>query len=142
MRLRPNQGIRNSGWNALRSGLGSWLVVGMLGALIGGLVGWLIGKLLTGLGIGLLAGLGFGLFVGPIIGLFYGGGAYLQHYCLRCLLWRRSAIPWHFVRFLEEASEHILLQRVGGGYRFIHPLFQDYFASLSTAALPLAIQQP
>ena len=25
-------------------------------------------------------------------------------------------MPWHYVRFLEEATERILLQRVGGGY--------------------------
>src|SRR5260221_8345821 len=29
----------------------------------------------------------------------------------------------------------ILLQRVGGDYRFIHPLFLDYFASLSPSSL-------
>ena len=39
-------------------------------------------------------------------------------------------MPWHYVHFLEEATERILLQRVGGGYRFIHPLFQEYFVSL------------
>ncbi len=38
-------------------------------------------------------------------------------------------MPWHYVRFLDEATERILLYRVGGGYRFIHPLFQEYFAS-------------
>jgi len=41
-------------------------------------------------------------------------------------------MPWHYVRFLEEATERILLQRVGGGYRFIHPLFLDYFALLDS----------
>jgi hypothetical protein len=142
MRLRPNQGIRNSGWNALRIGLGSLVVVGLLGVVIGGLIGFFNDKLLTGLGIGLLAGLGIGLLLGSILGLIYGGAAYFQHYCLRFLLWRRGAIPWHFVRFLEEASGHLLLQRVGGGYRFIHPLFLEYFASLSTATLSYTIRQP
>lgn len=132
IRLRPNQGIRDSGWNALRSGLGFWLVFGLVGALTGGLVGALVGKVPTGLGFGLLAGLVFGLIFGPSVGLGYGGVAYLQHYSLRFLLWRRGAMPWRYVRFLEETTERILLQRVGGGYRFIHPLFLGYFAVLST----------
>jgi hypothetical protein len=51
-------------------------------------------------------------------------------------------MPWHYVRFLDEATERILLQRVGGGYRFIHPLFQEYFASLGTAPPPNAFAPP
>jgi NACHT domain len=140
-RLRPNQGIRSSRWNALRIWLASWLVFGLLGALVGVLGGALGGELLGGLAIGLLSGLGFGLIFGLSFGLIYGGLAYLQHYCLRLLLWSKRAMPWRVVRFLEEANEHILLQRVGGGYRFIHPLFQDYFASLDKAA-PAPVVQP
>jgi hypothetical protein len=116
MRLRPNQGIQTSGWNALRIGIGF------------GLVG------------GLLLGLPFGLFNGLLLGLFgglvFGGQTYLGHYLLRLLLWYSGAIPWYYIRFLEEATERILLQRVGGGYRFIHPLFLDYFASLVTTPAP------
>ncbi len=65
----------------------------------------------------------------------------LQYYGLRYLLWRSGAMSWHYVRFLEEATERILLQRIAVGYRFIqpsvgyrfiHPLFQEYFASLGT----------
>ena len=95
----------------------------------------------------LLIGLLYGLFVGLLTGLLFGGGAYLQHYFLRYLLWRSGAIPWHYVHFLEEASGRILLQKVGGGYRFIHPLFLDYFASphtviTSTSPQQLPPQQP
>jgi len=43
-------------------------------------------------------------------------------------------MPWHYARLLEEATACILLQRVGGGYRFIPPLFQDFFASLNPIA--------
>lgn len=109
-RLRPNQGIQASGWNALRS------------MLIGGLTS--------------------GLIVGLIVGLVRGGLAYLQHYCLRFLLYRSRAMPWRYARFLEEATERILLQRVGGGFRFIHPLFQDYFALLGTPAPSPFVQSP
>jgi hypothetical protein len=32
------------------------------------------------------------------------------------------------VEFLDYAVERIFLYKVGGGYRFIHQLLQDYFA--------------
>ena len=94
--------------------------------------------LVGGLVVGLVAGLAFGL----LGGLVFGGVAFIQHFILRFLLWCGGAMPWRYVRFLEEARERILLQRVGGGYRFIHPLFQEYFASLGTPAPPPSIQSP
>src|SRR5436305_12444123 len=99
-------------------------------------VGLLFG-LLFGLDFGLLFGLVFGLFSG----LFSGGEAYLQHYILRAIFWRVGAMPWHYVRFLDAAAERILLQKVGGGYRFIHPLFLDYFASQEGITTPDTAQQ-
>lgn len=92
--------------------------VGLIIGLVGGLVG------------GLDLGLGFGL----DLGLDYSGLTILQHYTLRFVLHRTGAMPWHYVHFLEEAHERILLQPAvgGGGYRFIHPLLQEYFASLGT----------
>jgi hypothetical protein len=50
-------------------------------------------------------------------------------------------MPWRYVLFLEEATERIFLQRVGGGYHFIHPLFLDYFASLETETSSGSAQQ-
>ena len=76
------------------------------------------------------------------VGLVYGGAAFSNHYIIRLLLWQKGVMPWHYVRFLEEATERILLQRVGGGYRFIHPLFQEYFASLGTAPPAKAVTPP
>src|SRR5438132_5890595 len=87
----------------------------------------------------------FGLIPVLVSGLYgwldFGGAAYLQHYLLRWILWRSRALPWHYVRFLEEATERILLQRVGGGYRFIHPLFLEHFAAQGTEAPPDPILQ-
>jgi DNA polymerase III delta prime subunit len=126
IRLRPNQGVQKSVWNALRLGLLFGLIFGLsVGLVFGPVFG-----LLTGLSSGLLFMIGFG------------GGDCLAYYFLRYLLWQHGAIPWHYVRFLEESTERILLQRIGGGYCFIHPLFLDYFASLNTALPPHAAQQP
>ena len=57
-----------------------------------------------------------------------------------CHVASTGVMPWHAVRFLNEASERVLLQAVGGGYRFIHPLFQQYFASLHITAPSTDIQ--
>ncbi len=134
LRIQTNQGIRNSGLNALYVGFISML---LFGPLIGLLTGLFFG-LLTGLFFGLLTGLFFGF----TVGLVYGGEAYLKHYIFCYLLWRSGVMPYHFVHFLEEASERILLQKVGGGYRFIHPLFLDYFASQPLIISPTNTQQP
>ena len=121
-RVHPNQGIHSSGRISLVTGVICFVIGAPAGALLRGPV------------VGLVVGLSFAL----LSGLVSGEGAYLAHYALRFFLWRTGAMPWHYVRFLEEAHERILLQRVGGGYRFIHPLFQEYFAMLGiqTSANP------
>lgn len=116
-RIVPNQGIRLSTRNGLVLGLISagiaWLITGLFVWESGW--AWL---LVTGLIVGLL------------VGLLNGGLACLRHYVLRFLLWRSGAMPWHYVRFLDEEAGCILLRRVGGGYSFVHRLILDYFASL------------
>jgi len=99
----------------------------------------LIGTHPIGWELVLAAGLSFG---GLLTGLTFGGVAYIKHFLLRFFLWRLGCLPWKYVRFLEEVIGRMLLQRVGGGYRFIHPLFLDYFASLGTPAPPPSVQSP
>ncbi len=123
-------------------GLVFGLVLGLAGGLLGGLVSGLVGfRLLGGLVLVLVFGLVPGLAGGLYGWLDFGGAAYLHHYLLRWILWRSGALPWHYVRFLEEATERILLQRVGGGYRFIHPLFLEHFAAQGTEAPPDPVLQ-
>jgi hypothetical protein len=59
-----------------------------------------------------------------------GGLAAWRHGILRLLLRRAGVAPRHYVRFLDEAASCILLQKVGGGYSFVHRLLLDYFAAL------------
>ncbi|MEG4272719.1 MULTISPECIES: hypothetical protein [unclassified Microcoleus] len=54
----------------------------------------------------------------------------IQHFILRFLLWFNGHIPWNYARFLNYATERMLLQRVGGRYRFIHRFLQEYFANI------------
>jgi len=63
-------------------------------------------------------------------GLAVGGAACLQQLALRTILARTEKLPWNLIRVLENATERILLQRVGGGYIFQHRLLQDYFANV------------
>ncbi|HYN87465.1 MAG TPA: hypothetical protein VER55_02985 [Ardenticatenaceae bacterium] len=121
-RKNPNQGI----WDSLRRGLG----VGLVGLLLFGVLGVLLGILIgtrEALALGLLFGL-IGALVGGVV--FGGGGVFVQHWVLRFVLWRGGWLPWDLVAFLEEAARRSLLLKVGGGYRFVHGLVQEYIANL------------
>jgi len=125
--VKPNQGI----WRAGRSGL------------LYGLILLLVLGVMVGLPPNVpLDGLRFGLLFGLPSGLLFGGSTFIRHFILRLCLWRSGVMPWHYVRFLEEAKDRILLRPVGGGYRFIHPLFQQYFASLNITPPTTGIQGP
>ncbi|WP_414755846.1 NACHT domain-containing protein [Anabaena sp. CCY 9910] len=114
----PNQGIRKSAINAAFFGicgvLISPLVVGFSG---GHSVGWSIGLIF-------LPSL-------PLVFCFSGGAkSLIQHFTLRLILYFNGYIPWNYARFLDYCTERMLLQRVGGRYRFIHKLLQDHFAQM------------
>lgn len=74
----------------------------------------------------LAVALGFGL-----VAFFrFGGFNGLQHGTLRWLLRRSGGLPPRVEEFLDQAANMALLQKVGFGYRFVHALLLDYFASL------------
>lgn len=115
-RTQPNQGIRNS----------------LLNGILVGLVGGLVFGLVVGLAVGSVLGPVFGLLFGVLFGLLFGGGAALQHGFLRALLWWNDYTPWNYAAFLDVCAKRILLQKVGGGYRFIHRTLLEYFAALES----------
>ncbi|MGQ9872891.1 hypothetical protein [Leptodesmis sp.] len=66
---------------------------------------------------------------GMILGLLFGGGiTVIQHFILRFILWLKGYIPINLIRLLNYASDRIFLQRVGGGYIFIHRMLLEHFA--------------
>jgi eukaryotic-like serine/threonine-protein kinase len=93
--------------------------------------------------IGISFGIGTACFFGPLFGLIFGfvsglyaclvggGLGFIGHFILRILLLHKKNIPRNYPRFLDYATECLLLRKVGGGYIFIHRLFMEYFASLS-----------
>jgi DNA polymerase III delta prime subunit len=118
----PNQGIWSSVKNFASVSLISGLIVGLIVGLIDGLHDDLHG--------GLIVGLTFGLFFGLIGGLFFGGAASIQHLTLRLILYFNGHIPWNYARFLDTAADRLFLQKVGGGYIFIHRLLMEHIAQL------------
>ncbi|MEM9091211.1 MAG: NACHT domain-containing protein [Cyanobacteria bacterium P01_F01_bin.53] len=124
-RTKPNQGIWKSTRNSLIFGLIYGLLLGLLGGLIFGLIYGLID--------GLIRGLSFGL-IGWLIGWLIGGClASLRHFSLRLMLYRLGYSPWNYARFLDYATERLFLQKVGGGYIFIHRMLLEHFAQMELA---------
>jgi len=114
----PNQGIRLSIRNAFYGGL------------ISGLCGWLCSRLFSMLThIEQIDLLSFGLLVASIGALWYGGLDIIQHYTLRLILIIQNHTPANYASLLDYAVDRIFLQRVGGGYRFIHRLLLEHLAN-------------
>jgi serine/threonine protein kinase/DNA polymerase III delta prime subunit len=112
---QPNQGIRQSARNAILFGL-----VAAVALLIPGLI---LNN--TKASFWAASGLAFGIATG-------GGEAVVKHAMLRLILFSNGLVPWHYSRFLDHATARIFLQKVGGGYIFIHRLLLEYFASITT----------
>ena len=54
--------------------------------------------------------------------------AFIEHFALRLVLWGKGYAPWNYAKFLDYATKRLLMQRVGGGYRFLHDLLRQHFA--------------
>jgi hypothetical protein len=96
-----------------------------------GLIPWL---LFSGLTYGLIDGLLYGLrlaLIGGLIAFFwYGGQDVIQHYILRFILYWKGHTPLRYANFLDYAARLVFLQKVGGGYIFIHRLLLEHFAEM------------
>ncbi|KAB8319526.1 NACHT domain-containing protein [Tolypothrix campylonemoides VB511288] len=126
---RPNQGI----WNSVQTTIKISTVIG----LFSGIVLWLIHDKFHVLPEAKVSSFVFGI----ANGIMFGYGAALlssqgsgfvgfKHLILRLLLWRSGCIPWNYARFLDYANERIFLQKVGGGYIFIHRMLLEHFAQI------------
>jgi len=74
-------------------------------------------------------GLALGIAIGGLAALLNGGMAVIRHGILRLWLRRRGVAPLDYVGFLEHAANELgFLQRVGGGYMFIHRMLLEHFA--------------
>ncbi|MGD1808815.1 hypothetical protein ACP6PL_25715 [Dapis sp. BLCC M126] len=64
----------------------------------------------------------------PCATLLHFASPVTEHLILRITFSLTKKAPWNYARFLNYATEKMLLQRVGGGYRFIHRLLQERLA--------------
>ncbi|WP_094673388.1 NACHT domain-containing NTPase [Hydrocoleum sp. CS-953] len=64
----------------------------------------------------------------PCLTLLIFADSAIGHLIVRLSLFLTKKAPWNYARFLNYATEKILLQRVGGGYQFIHRLLQEPLA--------------
>ena len=60
----------------------------------------------------------------------YGGRACIQHLILRTLLVQSKNIPIDYAAFLNNATQQLFLQRVGGGYIFVHKTLMEHFSAM------------
>ncbi len=109
----PNQGI----WESVKN-MGIQSLIGAIG----------LGLTSSLLGTPVIAG----AFLGLLFGLFGPGLACLKHLLLRLVLYGNRVTPWNYARFLDYTTSCILLQKVGGGYIFIHRLLLEHFAAIDT----------
>lgn len=119
MKTVPNQGMRRSILSAIYGAVRVGLIFGLPFVpffMQGGVPRELIGL------ISLLV---------LIAGLWYGGLDVIQHYTLRFILYLKGYTPFNYVRFLDYAAEELnFLQKVGGGYIFIHRYLLEHFAAM------------
>lgn len=67
---------------------------------------------------------------GFILGFLHSSGMeVLQHTNLRLALALQRRLPLRLIGFLNHATRLTLLQRVGGGWVFIHRLLQEHLAA-------------
>lgn len=115
MRIKPNQGIYASGYNAVRVGLHL-----TLGLTIAFLLVWPYIRLAFTFGI--MFGMAGGM-------LRFGGLAVVKHVVLRIYLTLSGNTPFNYAHFLDHAANMVIMRKVGGGYIFIHKTLQDYLAT-------------
>ncbi len=113
---RVNQGIVSSVQNMVRFGIPFGLMLG--------LVLWFV-LITASFKMTLLVALFLGILLGFLV---FGGGAVMQHYILRLMLYLEGLTPLNVVRFVEHGNRLILLRKAGGSFYFIHRLLLEHFA--------------
>lgn len=127
----PNQGIWKSAINAvivpLIAGFITFFLLGGIGLLLCVLLINNLSLVLTSSTLIVLFNLSASAALVPFVFI---AQSPIRHLTLRIILWWNDFVPWNYARFLNYANERLFLQRIGGGYRFIHDLLREHFAQL------------
>lgn len=127
----PNEGIKITFRNSRKGLLAIGLITGLLGGFIGGVYMAVEGNmgLIEILFFGMIDVLLYGMIFGIIGGLWLGGMHVIRHYLLRFFIYMRGYGPWNYAGFLDYVVDELqFMQRVGGGYIFIHRMILEHFA--------------
>ena len=127
-KVRPNQGIRLSVRNAFLPSAALSLVYG---ATVLGFTVWMEEGI--SFADAVLFALGCAVTIFYCLSSWFGGMDVLKHYLVRLILASTRQLPGGCVRFLDYATELGFLQKVGGGYMFIHRYLLEHFAEMEVA---------
>ena len=119
-RISPNQGI----WLSLKNSL----LMGGLLAFVFGLLTYILYTLLLDANEKWMYSVEYGVLAGTIAWTIYGGMAFVFHHTLRLIIAKRGYFPWKLAPFLDYCADNLLLQKVGGGYIFIHRMLLENLA--------------
>jgi hypothetical protein len=125
MTLSPNQGIKKSAINFMIFGMPAVILMSIIYLYIQKTEGIL--EVISSNPV-LAYLIGLAISIGLVFD--YGGKACLQHFVLRLFLCITGSIPWNYAKFLDWASDKLFLQKVGGGYIFIHRSLMEHFAEM------------
>ena len=124
-RPKPNSGIKLSIRNAV-------VIAGLAASIF-----WIILASILALHLELILGLGLAMGSALIFGatafFWYGDQDVIQHYILRLMLCWNGHTPVRYAKFLDYAARLVFLQKVGGGYIFIHRLLLEHFVAMRNA---------
>ncbi len=130
----PNQGIKFTIRNVVKVGFLSWVIYGLtIWCVLYGIF-----PEYTHSGKGGYRGEIFALCLGftfsALSVMLFGGVDVLKHYILRFILYLTGQTPKKYSHFLDYASRLNFLQKVGGGYIFIHRLLLEHFGAMDKTA--------
>jgi hypothetical protein len=131
-RARPNQGIWQSARNASVFASIGGLLIGVPYGIVNVAAGAAMTQTLPGptdwMRLAVSPAISF-----AVLGGLVPAAACIQHFVLRGVLTAGGFAPWRYAPFLDYATGRLLLQRIGGRYRFIHDLLRDHLAETAPA---------
>lgn len=131
----PNQGI----WKSCRNSLSVAILVYVFSFIsyelsVAAFYPFSSARQTQGLGLFLFfasaAALRLGMIAALIAGSINGGITCIQHFTLRLMFYCLRYSPWNYARFLNYCTDRLFLQKVGGGYIFVHRMLMEHFAEM------------
>ncbi|MGL5132089.1 MAG: NACHT domain-containing protein, partial [Planktothrix sp.] len=105
--------------------LGLKLILGLIWVIV---IGIMIAGIITKINLLLITGIGLGL-LWAILLEKSSLKKNIEQFVIRWILCKDGNIPWNYQRFLNDATDKLLLQKTDDRYRFINRLLRDHFVN-------------